>query len=181
MSSGGWPWRPSSYAAFFFVATLSCLSREALSSSFLPITTPAMPPSQIILVNLIVLTNHANMPPSSTIFLPLNQSIAMAFPTPLDLDTVSYHVVCSRHLYKDLLSMQKFPGVFPTLLPRGEIRVVRVDQALFVDEQEIVAPDLYFDDNMVVHGIRHALNPDLSITQSSGAATRPWPFPDSGP
>ncbi|KAI5082918.1 hypothetical protein GOP47_0002661 [Adiantum capillus-veneris] len=137
--------------------------------------------TMILLVNLILLTNHANLPSSATIFLPLNQSIAMAFPSSQARDTVTYHIADSRHFYKDLLSLQTSPLALPTLLPGRAISVSRTDQDMLVDEQEIVAPDLYFDDQVVVHGIPRALDPDFGMSQSSSAATRAWPLPGSGP
>ncbi|MCO5594759.1 hypothetical protein L7F22_048792 [Adiantum nelumboides] len=177
-------WRPTFSGVFVVIfMVIGVLGRAAAASPlpFLPMTTPLMPPAQILLVNLIVLTNHANLPKSATIFLPLNQSIAMAFPSSHALDTVAYHIADSRHFYKELLSLQTSPLALPTLLPGRSIRVDRTDDILLVDEQEIIAPDLYSDDQVVVHGIPRALDPDFDISQSSSAATRTWPFPGSGP
>lgn len=84
----------------------------------------------------------------------------------------------ARRPYRELLLLQRASSALPTLLHGRAVEVSRSDQIVLVDEQEIVAPDLYSDDHVVVHGIARALDPDFYMSQSSGAS-RISPIPDS--
>ena len=180
MSTRSWLWS----LVFLPFSFIHCLAKSLHSSSssksspnysFLPLSSPPMPPAQVLLINLILLTNHLNLPSSATIFLPLNHSIAVAFPSSHDLDRVAYHIVTSRYTFKDLLLINK--GDLQTLLLGRSVRINNSGMNVLADEHEIVAPDLYSDENIVIHGISRALDPDFFYMSRSSDASKISPIP----
>eukprot|EP00249_Psilotum_nudum_P003396 c16786_g1_i1 orf=296-844(-) len=170
---------PFLFSILFFLLSLA----SALPSPpilFIPSFTPPMPPAQILLINLILLSNHNTLPPSHTIFLPFNQSLAVAFPSQETRNTLAYHIAFPRLLFKDLLNLPLNSHI-PTLFPYRQIVVSRIDklfasQRVCVDGLEIVGPDLYVDEHVVVHGILTAFDP-YSLGLHSSGATKISPDP----
>lgn len=97
-----------------------------------------------------------------TLFIPADSSIMLNLPRTKEI--LEYHVVPQRIAFQNLTC---FPMGYriPTLLVGRNIVVTSTrgnnghQQRLTLDEVEVVMPDLYHDQFLVVHGLNGVLNP----------------------
>ncbi|KAI3780778.1 hypothetical protein L2E82_10769 [Cichorium intybus] len=98
---------------------------------------------------------------SVTIFTPPNVAL-MAMSSPLLDKFMRFHIVPLRHSIKQLAAMPAGASL-RTLVKGKDLEITdtsRFSQVVFINGVAITAPDLFFSENFIVHGIARPLNMD---------------------
>ncbi|KAJ7296285.1 hypothetical protein O6H91_12G103600 [Diphasiastrum complanatum] len=99
-----------------------------------------------------------------TLFTPGDASLALLSRSEPAIDLLRYHISPQWLSYNDLKSLP-LGAQISTLLPNYTILVTstaegdELSNGLTLDNVEILLPDLYFDEMIVIHGISDIMNP----------------------
>lgn len=142
-----------------------------------------------------ILAGNSSLPETFTLFAPSDTAISWLQPSHAALELMQYHIVPWQRLEFNEIYLLPQSTRFPTLLsgqsilvtatcgPPGSHHFLSVDCNFTLDGMGVVAPELWKDQNTVIHGVEGMLDPSEfgESTVADPSANAPAPAPSQRP